>query len=84
MVKIRLQRIGAKNQPKYRIVVADEQVSRDGKVIEIIGNYDPTTAEAVVNIKTERLAHWLSLGAQPTKAVSDLAKRYERSNRVRS
>lgn len=82
MVKIRLLRSGAKNQTKYRVVVTDQQRKRDGGFIEIVGNYDPIMDPPSIVIKGDRYNHWLSVGAQPTKAVSDLYKRYERTSRV--
>ncbi len=84
MVKVRLQRMGTKHKPKYRIVVADEQVKQSGKTLEIIGNYDPNTNPPSINVKKDRLEHWLQTGAQPTNSVSHLIKRYERSSRVSS
>lgn len=84
MVKIRLLRTGAKNQIKYRIVVTDQQRKRDGGFLEIVGNYDPIMDPPSIFIKDERYNHWLSVGAQPTKAVLDLYKRYERTSRVPS
>ena len=84
MVKIRLLRIGAKKKPKYRIVVSDEQSKRDGKFIEILGRYNPTTDPSEIDIDTEKYAHWLSVGAQPTKAVFDIVKRYEKIARIHS
>jgi small subunit ribosomal protein S16 len=84
MVKIRLQRSGAKNKPKYRVVIVEEREKRNGAVIETIGTYDPTTDPPKVEIKKERFELWSSRGAQPTDAVRHLIKRYERVNRVPS
>ena len=84
MVKLRLLRIGAKKQPKFRIVVADEQKKRDGRFIEIVGHYDPNTDPATIQLDKGRYSHWLSVGAQPTKSVADIAKKYERSHRISS
>jgi small subunit ribosomal protein S16 len=84
MIKVRLLRIGAKKQPKYRIVIADEQAKRDGRFIEIVGRYDPTTSPPQVEIKKDRYSYWKSVGAQPTKTVTNLVKRYERTCRVPS
>ena len=84
MVKIRLQRVGTKNQPKYRLVVASEQTKRSGKALENIGSYDPTIDPPSVIIKKDRYDHWRQTGAQPTKAVIDLVKRYEKASRVHS
>ncbi|MBN1484425.1 MAG: 30S ribosomal protein S16 [Chloroflexia bacterium] len=74
MVKIRLRRMGAKKQPSYRIVAADSRAPRDGRFLEILGNYNPRTEPATIVIKEERVRHWLSHGAQPTEAVARLLK----------
>ena len=73
-VKIRLARMGAKKKPYYRVVVADAQAKRDGRFIEILGTYDPNQDPAAVSIKQDRLAEWLSKGAQPTDTVASLIK----------
>lgn len=72
MVRIRLRRMGAKKKPFYRIVIADKRSPRDGRFIETIGTYDPMTEPATVDLKADRAAHWLSVGAQPTEAVARL------------
>lgn len=72
MVKIRLNRMGAKRQPFYRIVVADSRSPRDGRFIEIVGNYDPTKNPAIVNIDEEKIIGWIKNGAQPTDTVRSL------------
>mgnify|MGYP002626960999 FL=1 len=72
MVKIRLNRMGAKRQPFYRVVVADSRSPRDGRFIEIVGNYDPTKNPAVVNIDEEKVISWIKKGAQPTDTVRSL------------
>ena len=69
MVKIRLRRVGAKKQPHYRVVVADAKAPRDGKFIEVIGNYNPRTDPPTVEIDGERALYWLGAGAQPSAAV---------------
>lgn len=74
-VKIRLARLGAKGKPFYRIVVADSTSPRDGRFLEIVGNYDPKKDPAEVNIKEGRIADWLSKGAKPTTTVSQLLKK---------
>lgn len=74
MVKIRLFRTGARNQPSFRIVAADARVKRDGKILEVLGFYDPKTKPAAVKIKMDRIKYWLSQGAQPTEAVKNLLK----------
>ena len=72
MVKIRLTRMGAKKNPFYRIVVADSRSPRDGRFIEIIGNYDPLQKPAVINIDEEKAVKWVLNGAQPTDTVRSL------------
>ncbi len=75
MVRIRLFRVGAIRQPSYRIVVADQRAPRDGRFIEIIGNYNPRTEPATVVVDRERALYWLSTGAQPTEAVARLLEK---------
>jgi small subunit ribosomal protein S16 len=72
MVKIRLRRVGAKKQPSYRVVVADSRSPRDGRFIEVIGFYNPRTEPETVEVKEDRVLHWLSVGAQPTESVARL------------
>ncbi len=69
MLKIRLRRQGAKKQPTYRIVVAEADFKRDGRFLEIIGNYNPRTEPATYHLKEDRALHYLKNGAQPTDAV---------------
>jgi small subunit ribosomal protein S16 len=69
MVRIRLRRVGAKKQPHYRIVVADQRSPRDGRHIETIGHYNPRTDPETVEIKEDRALYWLSVGAQPSDVV---------------
>ncbi len=75
MVKIRLQRVGAKKAPFYKIVVADSRYPRDGRLIEEIGNYDPMKSPAVINLNKEKVDEWIKKGAQPTDSVKSLMKR---------
>ena len=75
MIKLRLRRMGAKKRPSYRIVAADSRSPRDGRFIEIVGTYDPITDPATITLKTDRIQHWLSVGAQPTETVRDIIKR---------
>ena len=88
-LKLRLARAGAKKRPFYRMVVADSRFPRDGRFIEIVGTYNPIlpkTDEKRVVLNTERIQHWLKVGAQPTDRVlrfldaAGLAKRAARSN----
>ena len=71
-VKIRLNRMGAKKNPFYRIVVADSRAPRDGRFIEILGNYDPSKQPALVNIDEEKAIDWMKKGAQPTDTVKNI------------
>lgn len=71
-VKIRLNRMGAKKSPFYRVVVADSRFPRDGRFIEILGHYDSTTQPAVIKIDEEKAINWLQKGAQPTDTVKTL------------
>jgi small subunit ribosomal protein S16 len=75
MVKIRLRRVGRKNAPFYRILVADSQSPRDGKFIEIIGQYAPRQSEGSLNVDEVRANYWLNQGAQPTDTVRSLLRR---------
>lgn len=72
MVKLRLKRMGAKKSPFYRIVVSDSRDRRDGREIEVLGNYDPTKNPAVVNIDEEKTLKWLNNGALPTDTVRNI------------
>ena len=71
-VKIRLKRMGAKKSPFYRVVVADSRTSRDGKIIENIGTYNPLVNPAEVKIDEQLALDWLSKGAIPTDTVKNL------------
>lgn len=73
-VKIRLQMVGRKNRPCFRLVACDEHVKRDGKVLEVLGQYDPLIRDQAkqLAVQPERVAHWLKLGAMPTPAARTL------------
>src|SRR4051812_7473612 len=75
MVKIRLRRVGRKNAPFYRILVADSQSPRDGKFIEIIGQYAPRQSEGGLQVDEARANYWLGVGAQPSDTVRSLLRR---------
>lgn len=75
-VKIRLKRMGARHDPFYRLVVADARSPRDGRFIDEIGYYDPTTEPATVKIHEDKALHWLQRGAQPTDTVRSLFTRH--------
>ena len=73
MVKIRLMRIGAKQNPHYRVVVVDSRKKRSSDYIESLGYYDPRgTVETPLKINNERASYWLDQGAQPTETVVKL------------
>jgi small subunit ribosomal protein S16 len=67
--------MGAKKKPFYRIVVAHKDSPRDGRFIEIVGTYDPRTEPETVELKTERVNHWLSIGAQPSDTVGRMLRK---------
>ncbi len=75
MVKIRLMRMGAKKRPVYRVVVADARDRRDGRFIDIIGQYDPLPNPSLIAIDEGKALEWLSKGAQPTESTLALLKR---------
>jgi small subunit ribosomal protein S16 len=76
MVRIRLRRVGRKKAPAYRIVVADSKSPRDGKFIEIIGQYAPRQSDdQKLNIDIERVNYWMNVGAQPSDTVRSLLRR---------
>ncbi len=74
MVRIRLRRIGLKNQPTYRLVAADKEAPRDGRFLEILGVYNPRTEPATIKLQEERLYHWMKNGAQPTESAAQVLK----------
>jgi small subunit ribosomal protein S16 len=71
-VKIRLMRVGKKKQPTYRVVVADARAPRDGRFIEILGQYEPRPDPSRVAVDTDRALHWLRRGAQPTEQAAKI------------
>ena len=75
MVRIRLRRMGAKKKPFYRVVIAHKDSPRDGRFIEIVGTYDPRTQPETVEIKADRVNHWLSTGAQPSESVGRILRK---------
>jgi small subunit ribosomal protein S16 len=74
MVRIRFRRIGLKGQPSYRIVAADKESPRDGRFLEILGFYNPRTEPSTLNIKEDRIYHWMKNGALPTESVGQVFK----------
>lgn len=74
-VKIRLQRIGKKKKPFYRIVVANSESPRNGRFIENVGTYDTLSDPSTVTLKEDRIKEWLGKGAITTKIVGEILKR---------
>ena len=74
-VRIRMKRIGAKNQPAFRIVVADARSPRDGKCLEEIGTYQPLRKGDNVRLDLARAQYWLGKGAQPSETVASFIKK---------
>jgi small subunit ribosomal protein S16 len=75
MLRIRLSRVGAKKQPSYRVVVADIESKRDGRIVERIGFYNPRVEPLEFTIEEDRALYWLSVGAQPSDAVRRLLEK---------
>jgi small subunit ribosomal protein S16 len=74
MLKIRLRRTGARNQPSFRVVVADSRAARDGAFIDYLGHYNPRTDPPTLSIDREKARKWISQGAQPTDSVKQLLR----------
>ena len=75
MLAIRLRKTGSKKRPFFRVVVADSRVARDSSFVEILGFYNPRTNPETLNLKRDRLDHWLKAGAQPSDTVRTLVAR---------
>jgi small subunit ribosomal protein S16 len=75
MLVIRLRRAGSKTRPFFRVVVLEARSARDGRFVEVIGHYNPRTQPEKLTIERDRLAHWLSVGAQPSDTVRTLVDR---------
>lgn len=74
MLMIRLARFGAKKKPTYRVVVIEKQRARDSRAIEVVGHYNPVADPAVVDLRHDRIEHWLRHGAQLSDTVARLLK----------
>jgi len=81
-VKIRLRRVGTKNVPCFRIVVADGRSPRDGRFIENIGTYNPEKAKDNFKVDVERAKYWMQKGAQPSDTVRSILKKAERQSKA--
>jgi small subunit ribosomal protein S16 len=73
-VRLRLTRVGARKNPVWRVVVADQRSPRDGRVIETIGHYNAQTEPSTIAIDVDRARAWLARGAQPTRTVRKLLR----------
>ncbi|MEY3690388.1 MAG: ribosomal protein [Actinomycetota bacterium] len=71
-VKLRLTRVGKTKQPQYRVIAADSRRARDGRFIEILGQYNPRTEPSTLKIDNDKAVQWLLKGAQPTERVKKL------------
>ncbi len=76
MVRIRLTRMGKRNRPFYRIVVVDQRKRRDGAYIESLGYYDPVRDPAEIKVDVDRAVEWILKGAQPSKTVRDIFRKF--------
>jgi small subunit ribosomal protein S16 len=76
MLMIRLARFGGKKKPSYRLVVIEKERARDSRAIEVVGLYNPVKQPATVNLKHDRIAHWVSRGAKPSDTVARLLAKY--------
>ncbi len=72
MLTIRMRRLGAKKRPFFRVVVTERRRPRDGRVIEVLGHYDPVQEQEKLNLNRKRLEHWLSKGARPSDTLRTL------------
>ena len=77
MVTMRLSRIGSKKRPHYRIVVIDKRRARNGRFLEVVGQYNPLASPVHMEINTERAQYWLSKGAAPSETVRSILKKKE-------
>lgn len=74
MLMIRLARFGAKKRPTYRVVVIEKERARNSRAVEVVGFYNPVAQPTQVNLKHERIEHWMKNGAQPSETVARLLK----------
>jgi small subunit ribosomal protein S16 len=72
VLMIRLARVGARKQPYYRVVVIEKERARNGRALEVVGTYNPRTNPASVELKRERIEHWVSKGAKVSDRVGKL------------
>lgn len=79
MLRIRLRREGSRNHPYYRIVVSDSRSTPTGRMVEIIGQYDPKRNPAMINIDMEKYENWVAKGAKPSDSAASLYKQLKRA-----
>jgi small subunit ribosomal protein S16 len=72
MLRMRLRRVGARKQPSYRIVVAESASPQGGRFVEVLGHYNPRTEPSTIEVKEDRVRHWLAQGVTPSDAVRGL------------
>ena len=77
MVTMRLTRIGSKKRPYYRIVVIDKRRARNGRFLEVLGQYNPIASPVQMEVNSERALYWLSKGAQPSETVRSILRKKE-------
>jgi small subunit ribosomal protein S16 len=75
MLAIRLRRTGSKKRPFFRVVVTDSRTARDSSFVEVLGHYNPRTNPETLDIKRDRLEHWLKQGARPSDTIRTLVDR---------
>jgi small subunit ribosomal protein S16 len=74
---MRLTRVGSKKRPSYRIVVIDKRKAQNGRFLEIVGQYNPLSDPAMIEVNADRAKYWLSKGAQPSETVRSLLRKKE-------
>ncbi len=79
MLRIRLSRHGAKKDPHYRVVVTEKGSSRDGRFVEVVGNYNPALKPVRLHLDLERVQHWITKGAQPSRTVESLIEKVKKA-----
>ncbi len=82
MLRIRLRRTGARNQPSYRVVVADSRAARDGAFVDYLGHYNPRTEPPTLSIDEDKALKWIRQGAQPSDSVKQLLRTLRSVERV--